>query len=590
LSTWVNAVVVMAQQWRRFVRLVLLLLRLVGVVLVVLLPRRGCHGQEAPFYNISAFDYSRSVRTGLCTRQRLNQAGNITLAQALRGLPLSVVFLNYSDPFTQRFFTLDEGQINPDRPMLFVTVMDELARRAGFTWRNSYGVVNPLDLANNPKNRTYTDLLDWQVSTYDISAGRWDKSLRRIQRSISFPEGFYDASVIMVNDDNSKVALQIWSVFLPFRWTVWLLTLATIVTSGLVYYVIENLNNKADRCEHKPGEAIYYAALSFTGHFDFHPRSAPSMIMSFSLTFASLLFTAVYTANLASFLVLRRQPRDFVANLAEATFRQVPICIQDQTNSYELVKRKHPSAHLVPFPTQDDVYKALRNKTCSVAVDTTASFQQYKRSALYNRDCRLNWSGKVEDFLHAGFATAVDSGVQCTSLISSVLDLHFLAMEADGFIDRQWQNHLNRIGAPVCGVESSFNPADDYQSGGGGHDETYSLGLTEMAGIYIIHGVLMAVSLVIAVLTKETKKQLSRRSQRLNEKRSRRCVPPIAAADGYDPESSGCCGRNDETTHSDSSREKSDPRPVRSYDSTQCIEQIYYGGKKRKRFFQIIPA
>lgn len=441
---------------------------------------------------------------------RANQAGNITLDKALEGLELSVVFLNYSDPTNQRLFTLDDGIINPNRQMLLVNIMDELSRRAGFTWRDSFGVVQPIDTSTS--NHTYTDLLDWQAETYDISAGRWDKSLARIQRSISFPEGFYDASMILVQDDNSKAALQIWSVFLPFRWTVWAMTLATIIASGLVYWFLERLNNKADQrqLEHKPGEAIFYTALSFTGHMEFRPRSAPAMIMTFSLTFASLLFSAIYTANLASFLVLQRQPKDFVTSIAEAAFRQVPICLQDRINSYEYIRERYPDAILKVLPTSDDVYASLRNNTCQVAIDTAASFQQYKRSGKYNADCRLTWNSQVEDFLMAGFATAVDSGILCTSLISSVLDFHFLSMEADGFFDRQWRNHLNRIGASVCGNDQNLDTKEESIIG----EETFSLGLREMAGIYIIHAFLMGFALILALLKRETKKQLSKRSMR----------------------------------------------------------------------------
>lgn len=464
--------------------------------------------QQSPRYRIPAFNSTVSVRTNLCGRQRSNEAGNITLARSLEGLELSVVFLNYSDPTDSLLFTLNEGDIiDPTHPLLLVTVMDELAQRAGFTWRNSFAVTEPL--AKRGSNKTYTDLLEWEVKTFDIAAGRWDKSLPRIQRSISFPEGFYDASLVLVSDETPKGPLQIWSLFLPFRWSVWIMTIATIAVSGIVYWYLDLMGNSQQtdqrKLEHKPGSAIFYAAIAFTGHFEFRPRSAPAMIMTFSLTFASLLFTAVYTANLASFLVVHRRPKNLINSVQEAVILRSPICVQDRVNANEYLAQRYPRALFKRKPTQEAVYQALFNNECRVAVDTSASFQQYQVTTEFNKDCNLTRSDQVEYFLNAGFATAVDSGVRCTSLINNVLDLHFLAMKSDGTMERIWQEYLERLSSQVCQDDQLDDIKANFEEG------AYSLGLREMAGVYVIHAFLIVVALVVAVLTRETKRRLSRR-------------------------------------------------------------------------------
>jgi hypothetical protein len=48
---------------------------------------------------------------------------------------------------------------------LFVVLMDELARRAGFQWRNSYGVVSPLPAYSSYTKRTISPWVD--------GIGRW---------------------------------------------------------------------------------------------------------------------------------------------------------------------------------------------------------------------------------------------------------------------------------------------------------------------------------------------------------------------------------------------------------------------------------
>jgi hypothetical protein len=52
---------------------------------------------------------------------------------------LSVGVVDYENPF---FLNRNEnGEIDIAYPGLFVEVMDELARRARFSWRDNYGIV-----------------------------------------------------------------------------------------------------------------------------------------------------------------------------------------------------------------------------------------------------------------------------------------------------------------------------------------------------------------------------------------------------------------------------------------------------------------
>jgi len=88
-------------------------------------------------------------------------------------------------------------------------------------------------------------------------------------------------------------------------------------------------------------------------------------------------------------------------------------------------------------------------------------------------------------------------------------------MKADGFIERAWQEHLNRVGGPKCSEDDYSDLVANFEEG------AYSLGLREMAGVYVINAFLMLVALVIAYLKRETKRQLSKRSnQHFNSKNS----------------------------------------------------------------------
>lgn len=64
-------------------------------------------------------------------------------------------------------------------------------------------------------------------------------------------------------------------------------------------------------------------------------------------------------------------------------------------------------------------------------------------------------------------------------------------MTADGFIDQAWRDHYKKISTSDCFARSSTS-LDSASS-----DETeHSLSLEEMAGIFIVHGCLLAVALL----------------------------------------------------------------------------------------------
>jgi hypothetical protein len=103
-----------------------------------------------------------------------------------------------------------------------VEVLDELAKRAGFSWRTSFGVASVAQIGNN---RTIEDLLQWTAQTYDLSVAQWARAVKRIEAGIVFPEGIYDSSIIMVGIQETDSKLNIWSFLKPFEWGVWVMIL-----------------------------------------------------------------------------------------------------------------------------------------------------------------------------------------------------------------------------------------------------------------------------------------------------------------------------------------------------------------------------
>ena len=114
--------------------------------------------QEAPSFATEKFNETALHRADLCERHRQLYSGNMTLQDALNGLNLSVVLTDYTDSTDKLLFALNEdGVIDPNEVPLFAKILDELGRRAGFSWRNSFGVVTTIDSLEEG-SRDYSDL------------------------------------------------------------------------------------------------------------------------------------------------------------------------------------------------------------------------------------------------------------------------------------------------------------------------------------------------------------------------------------------------------------------------------------------------
>ena len=190
--------------------------------------------QETPFLQVQKFNPDlENYRTDVCDRQKQLYEGEVLLRDALIGLELTVAMTNYKDvPNEEYFFELgDDGKIKEKDPGLFVVILDELARRAGFQWRNSFVAIPPLD-SSIDGNRTWTDLLLWEAEHFDISADYWGRSTERMALGISFPKGWYDGSVILswsAANNGSTDDTNLWGFLRPFHWSVWLAVFAAIM-------------------------------------------------------------------------------------------------------------------------------------------------------------------------------------------------------------------------------------------------------------------------------------------------------------------------------------------------------------------------
>lgn len=103
-------------------------------------------------------------------------------------------------------------------------IMDELSARAGFTWRDSFGIY---DVPSGKENETWTDLLEWSVENYDLTIDWWAKSLDRMNLGVAFLKEWYDSSIILISKNNLaeetgdyKTEVNLGNWMEPFTWGV----------------------------------------------------------------------------------------------------------------------------------------------------------------------------------------------------------------------------------------------------------------------------------------------------------------------------------------------------------------------------------
>jgi Ligand-gated ion channel len=461
------------------------------------------HGQQSPTIFVDKFDTSKIFRTNVCDRQRQIWNGSIAFADALRGLNLTVVLTDYQYGNAEdEFFSLVDGKISEDYPGLFGVMIDEVARRAGFEWRNSFGTYSPLDIEKDV-NKTWTDILLWGVEVFDISVEVWGKSLARQALGVSFPTGWYDSSATFVEhiteSEQVQKVVNIWAFLDPFSYSVWLAIMGFILITGLVLWLLEYMDIEADELllHDNPLLCIFHTAIVFTGHLGTRPRSHGARILSLSWTFWALIVISAYTANLASYMVSPQVAVFHINSVQAALELNASVCVQQGAVVESILKVKYPELKLIGKQTESEIFDALRldtkNGGCDAAVHQLNSVRVYERNKLVNYDCALSSDLQVAENIPAGMATSLDTGrFRCTSLISAVLDFYLLEMLNDGFVEEAWIKHMSRVGTIEC-LSAPLMV-------GIGLDDGFSLRLQDVGGVFIFHFMMSVLSLLVALV------------------------------------------------------------------------------------------
>ena len=243
--------------------------------------------QEKPAFDFTPFT-GASRRTQLCDLNTLLVAGEVELKYALTGLNLTVGIIDHNLPEFMNFN--EDGALDEENPGLFPNLLDELSRRAGFQWRNTFGqVMPPHHEINAESGVSWTDILVDAVETYDFSFGEWVHNLHRRQLGVGFPAGWFDASTILVQSSRfQRPEFHVLTFLKPFDNWVWGMIFVVIYFSAVIYWLLEKFVDGTKRCIQ--GSDIFFPAMAFTQHhMDWEPHSHSQRIFSFSLSFWALI-------------------------------------------------------------------------------------------------------------------------------------------------------------------------------------------------------------------------------------------------------------------------------------------------------------
>jgi hypothetical protein len=456
------------------------------------------NAQQSPSILVDKFDVTKNYRTNVCDRQRQVWNGTLAFPDALSGLNLTVVLTDYQYGTAEdEYFSLLNGKIREGYPGLLAIIMDEVARRAGFSWRNTFGTYSPLD-SKLDGNKTWTDILLWAVEVFDIAGEKWGKSLSRISNGVSFPTGWYDSSATLVEhlaeSEQEKKVVNIWSFLTPFTYSVWLAIIGFIIITGIVDWLMELMYGTADEGFTNVLLCIYHFAMVFTGHFDIRPKSHGAQILAFSWTFWTLIVVSAYTANMASFLVSPIVKISRIDSVATAIRKNASICVLHGAVVESELKARYPKLKLISKDTYAEIFAAIGspNNGCDSAALEANDVRLNQHNKRFNRDCSLSSNARAQVRISAGMATTIDTGhFRCTSLISAVLDYHLQQMIYDGFVEEAWTRHLRRIATIKCELP--------LRNVGSNFDETFSLGLNDVGGIFILHLIMSSVALSLGL-------------------------------------------------------------------------------------------
>jgi len=111
----------------------------------------------------------------------------------------------------------------------------------------------------------------------------------------------------------------------------------------------------------------------------------------------------IYTANLASFLIVKNTPSQVINSLDDAVQYNKRVCTLVGSSSSTYFHRQFPNHGVVATPTIEDDFLYLDQGKCDIALVSLDTWELYKGYAEYNGECNKEWIGRTVQYAESGF-------------------------------------------------------------------------------------------------------------------------------------------------------------------------------------------
>ena len=307
-----------------------------------------------------------------CDAMRAVNNGSLALRDAMRGRQLSVSLTRppHSAPLGFVNVDADTGAVPQGRNAGFmIEVLDEVAARAGFSWRDSFSFFD------NPETfgKTWTDLVQWQIGAYDLSGEWWVPTMARRERGVSVVEGFFDSSLVLVAQQQGTeprtFAADIGAWSKPMRAGVWVMAVFFSLVVGIAYAYIEEGEQGSDLDrDDRAGNythSILSALLLSTRVGAPRPRSLAGMLLVFGWSCFALVLVSCYVANMVLMLMDEHAPARFVLDdMRDAVVRALPVCVWEASAAGEVLRAKLPTLNSVQSSGTSGLTQVMAGGLC----------------------------------------------------------------------------------------------------------------------------------------------------------------------------------------------------------------------------------
>ena len=325
---------------------------------------------------------------------------------------------------------------------LDIDLLDGVSEILGFT----YEILEAVRLPHEPR---WTDTLLRTVEDVDMWASWWMRDEERMNHTIMLA-GHIDVSPTLIRppldiEAAGSLVDSLYTFYQPFSPQLWACLVAMVLLGGSVDYFVERGNGGT------LFSSLYeYSAGVLWGGFQ-DPHTRMSALYQVANAFIILVAVSVYTANLASLLIVNRRPKAGFESLEDLMASHTTVCTVGSYPSQITYEASYPSLAFSSFDQHSLIADALNGRgqsSCAAALGPRIDFNTWLTNG---SNCELATVGPSLFLASAGWV----SNSRSEPCLQRAIEFAMHSMQARGITDallKQWM--------PIVGCEDAIENGD----------------------------------------------------------------------------------------------------------------------------------